>query len=69
MKFEELAIGGRYYIDNDGTTGVLLRGELSEGTSGFKVDQTEHCYSESEDGLVRFSLNDTFNYLPVELEN
>jgi hypothetical protein len=69
MKFEELEIGGRYYIDNNGTIGVLLRGELSEGTSGFKVDQTEHYYAENNDGLVRFSLNDTFNYSPVELEN
>jgi hypothetical protein len=69
MKFEELEIGGRYYIDNDGTTGVLLRGELSEGTYGFKVDQTEHYYAESNDGLVRFGLGDNFNYSPVELDS
>jgi hypothetical protein len=76
MKFEELEIGKRYYIDNDGTTGVLLWGEPSEvwgepseGTPGFKVDQTEHVYSENNDGLVRFVLNDDFNYLPVELDS
>jgi len=69
MEFDELAIGGRYYIDNDGTTGVLLWGEPSEGTPGFKVDQEDSPYFEDEDGLVRFSLNDPFNYLPVELEN
>jgi hypothetical protein len=69
MKFDELVIGVRYHIDNDGTTGVLLWGEPSEGTPGFKVDQEDHPYSESDDGLVRFSLNDIFNYLPVELEN
>jgi hypothetical protein len=69
MKFEELAIGGRYYIDNDGTTGVLLWGEPSEGTPGFKVDQEDVPYFEDEDGLVRFALNDDFNYLPVELDS
>jgi hypothetical protein len=69
MKFDELAIGGRYYIDNDGTTGVLLWGEPSEGTPGFKIDQTEHVYAENNDGLVRFALNDDFNYLPVELDS
>jgi hypothetical protein len=69
MKFEELEIGKRYYIDNDGTTGVFLWGEPSEGTPGFQIDQTEHVYSENTDGLVRFALNDTFNYLPVELDS
>jgi hypothetical protein len=69
MKFEELEIGGRYYIDHDKTIGVLLEGESPEGTPGFQVDQTEHYYAESNDGLVRFSLNDTFNYLPVELDS
>ena len=69
MKFEELVIGVRYHIDDNGTTGVLLNGGSPELGSGFKVDQTEHYYAECNDGLVRFSLNDTFNYLPVELEN
>jgi hypothetical protein len=69
MKFEELEIGTRYHIDDNGTTGVLLQGELSEGISGFKVDQTEHYYAESNDGLVRFGLGDNFNYSPVELDS
>ena len=69
MKFEELEIGTRYYIDESGTTGVLLWGEPSKGTPGFQIDQTEHIYGESTDGLVRFALNDDFNYSPVELDS
>ena len=69
MKFEELEIGGRYHIDDSGTTGVLLNGEPSEGTPGFQVDQTEHCYSESDDGLVRFGNTDAFEYSIVELDS
>jgi hypothetical protein len=48
---------------------VLLWGDPSFDQAGFQIDQTEHYYAECNDGLVRFSLNDTFNYLPVELEN
>ena len=69
MKFEELKIGVRYHIDDNGTTGVLLNGELPELEPGFKVDQEDVPYFEDEDGLVRFSLNDTFNYSPVELDS
>lgn len=69
MKFEELEIGKRYYIDYDGITGILLWGDPSFNEAGFQIDQTEHVYSEDTDGIVRFSLNDTFNYLPVELDS
>jgi hypothetical protein len=46
-----------------------LNGELPELEPGFKVDQEDVPYFEDEDGLVRFSLNDTFNYSPVELDS
>ena len=69
MKFEELEIGGRYHIDNNGTTGVLLNGGLPELGPGFHIDREDHPYSESEDGLVRFGNCDGFKYSPVELEN
>jgi hypothetical protein len=69
MEFDELAIGGRYYIDNDGTTGVLLNGGSPELGSGFKVDQEDVPYFEDEDGLVRFGNSDVFEYSIVELEN
>jgi hypothetical protein len=69
MKFEELVIGVRYYIDESERTGVLLDGGSPELGPGFKVDQEDSPYFEDEDGLVRFSLNDTFNYPPVELDS
>jgi hypothetical protein len=69
MKFEELEIGTRYYIDDNGTTGILLWGDPSFDQAGFQIDQTEHYYFEDEDGLVRFGNSDVFEYSIVELEN
>ena len=69
MKFEELEIGTRYYIDEIGTTGILLWGDPWFAEAGFKVDQENHPYSESDDGLVRFGNCDAFEYSIVEIEN
>jgi len=69
MKFEELEIGTRYHIDDSGTTGTLLWGDPWFAKAGFQIDQTEHCYSESDDGLVRFGNTDAFEYSIVELDS
>jgi hypothetical protein len=69
MKFEELEIGKRYYIDYVGTTGVLLWGNPNNDKPGFDIDQKEHCYDAGEDGLVRFLSFDDFEYSLVELED
>jgi hypothetical protein len=69
MKFEALEIGTRYYIDKNGTTGVLLWGDPSFDQAGFQIDQTEHIYGEDTDGIVRFGAFDDFEYSIVELED
>lgn len=69
MKFEALEIGKRYQIDESGTTGVLLHSTIDDLGPGFMVDQTEHVYEESPDGLVRFGVNDTYEYSLVELDS